>query len=248
MGKIKVLMDPVQREAHLKQLLKLDGLDNVEEDPFMAYCHISLTSTPQELKKHVKARQETLINKVLVPSGLKAYDPATAPYSPDVGATNEPTIVYKVDASKIAGARFFTGHNILPSTGQGVEAEMAKNYNRIAVVLIDKNIGVSSMQPPRMIYVEYENFEEQAKGFVPLFEMLQEFEPGMGLNNGFPVLLGFEKRGGKIVDLEELAYREFPELQYHYNPETPVIKLRAENPELFYETRSLLQNNKAGVS
>ena len=123
------------------------------------------------------------------------------------------------------------GHNILPSTGQGIEAEKAKIFNRISVILIDENVRVFRMQPHRAIYLQYSNFEDQAEQFVDVFKMLKEYEPGMGFNKGVPVLLGFEKRGNKVVDLEEKVYKEFPHLQYQYNGETPIIKLKAENPE-----------------
>lgn len=136
---------------------------------------------------------------------------------------------------EIVGARFFVGHNILPSTGQGIEAEKAKVYNRMAVMLMDKNIRVSRMQPHRTIYLEYNNFQEEAKEFVPVFQMLQSYEPGMGFNNQLPVLLGFEKTGTEIVDLEEAVYREFPQLQYKYDGRIPILKLRSENPQLFYK-------------
>ncbi len=132
----------------------------------------------------------------------------------------------------------FVGHNILPSTGQGIEAEKAKVYNRIPVILMDKNIRVSRMQPHRAIYLQYENFGQEKDKFVPVFEMLQNYEPGMGFNDNLPVLLGFEKKGNKIVDLEETIYKEFPLLQYKYDGTKPIIKLRSENPELFYEVRN----------
>lgn len=62
---------------------------------------------------------------VIAVSGITAYDPGSAPYSPDTNLTSQPNEVYVVDSGKIAGARFFVGHNILPSTGQGIEAEKA---------------------------------------------------------------------------------------------------------------------------
>lgn len=237
MGEIKVVLDPEKRQKHIDILLALDGLSHIKEDPNAAYCPISLTSTPNELKEGIKSRQNILMNDILKKSGITAYDPGTAPYSPDTNLTSQPNEVYVVDSGKIVGARFFVGHNILPSTGQGIEAEKAKNYNRISVILIDKNIRVSRMQPHRAIYLQYTNFQEEKEQFVPVFEMLKEYEPGMGFNDNLPVLIGFEKNGSKIVDLEETIYKEFPHLQYNYNGNIPIIKLRSENPELFYENR-----------
>jgi hypothetical protein len=239
MDKIKVVMDPGQRQKYIDMLLELDGLSHIREDPNAAYCPISLTSTPDELKDAIKSRQKILMNDVLVVSGITAYDPGSAPYSPDTNLTSQPNEVYVVDSGKIVGARFFVGHNILPSTGQGIEAEKAKVYNRMVVMLIDKNMRVSRMQPHRAIYLEYGNFQEEAERFIPVFQMLQSYDPGMGFNGQLPVLLGFEKAGSGIVDLEETVYKEFPQLQYKYDGRTPILKLRSENPQLFYERREI---------
>lgn len=234
---MKVVMDPEQRQKYLDMLLELDGLSHIKEDPQAAYCLISLTSTPDQLKEIIKRRQKILMEEVLRVAGITAYDPGSAPYSPDTNLTAQPNEVYVVDSGKIIGARFFVGHNILPSTGQGIEAEKAKIYNRMAVMLMDKNIRVSRMQPHRAIYLQYSHFQTEADRFIPVFEMLQLYEPGMGFNDQLPVLLGFEKKGRGIVDLEEKIYREFPHLQYKYDGHTPILKIRSENPELFYENK-----------
>jgi hypothetical protein len=237
MSKIKVAMNPEQRQKYIDMLLELDGISHIKEDPAAAYCPISLTSTPNELKEAIKSRQKILMDEVLDASGITAYDPGSSPYSPDINLTSQPNEVYVIDSEKIVGARFFVGHNIFASTGQGIEAEKAKIYNRMTVILIDKNIRVSRMQPHRTIYLEYNNFQKDAKQFIPVFQMLQAYEPGMGFNGQLPVLLGFEKKGSSVVDLEEAVYREFPLLQYKYEGKTPILKLRSENPELFYENK-----------
>ena len=234
MGELRVVMDPEQRGAYIDKLLALDGLSHVVEDPLAAYCPISLTSTPPELKPHILKRQELLMDNILTPAGICPYDPASAPFSPDTNLTSQPNEVYVVDSGKIVGARYFVGHNILPSTGQGIEAEKAKTFNRIPVILSDSSMRVSRMQPHRFIYLQYHNFEEQVEEFIPVFEMLQDYIPGMGFNGDLPTLVGFNGLDAP-VDLEEKVYREFPELQYHYNGAVPILKLRAENPQLFYE-------------
>lgn len=226
-------MDPDQRQKHIDELLALDGLSHIVEDPKAAYCPISLTSTPDELKESVKERQRILMEDVLTAAGITAYDPGSAPYSPDENLTALPNEVYVVDSGKVVGSRFFVGHNILPSTGIGIEAEKAKTYMRVPVMLMDANIRVSRMQPHRAIYLQYDNFQEQFEQFIPVFEYLQEFDPGIGFNGDLPVLLGFNN--DSFVDLEEEVYKKFPDLQYHYDGTRPVIKLRAENPDLFYE-------------
>lgn len=101
---------------------------------------------------------------------------------------------------------------------------------------MDKAVRVSRMQPHRTIYLQYDNFGEEAADFVPVFQMLQEFEPGMGFRGDLPVLVGFERdHGEQVVDLEQEVYKEFPHLQYVYDERVPIIRLRTENPELFYE-------------
>lgn len=237
MSTIKVVMDPQQRIEYIDKLLALDGLSHIEENPTAAYCPISLTSTPDELKTALQSRQNILMNNILKNAGITAYDPASAPYSPDKKIDYQPNEIYAADSGKIVGARFFVGHNILPSTGQGIEAEKAKFYNRIVVMLMDKNVRVSRMQPHRAIYLEYSNFEEEADQFIPLFRMLQDYEPGIGFNGSIPALLGFEKKGQKIIDLEEQTYKEFHQLQYKYRLNTSILKLCSTNPELFYENQ-----------
>ena len=235
LGKITVALDPEEREKFVNRLLLLDGLGTVVENPLAAYCPISLTATPTALKPFLAARQASLMNEVLTPVGISAYDPASAPYSPDVNLTSQPAEVYLVDSAKIASARIFTGHDLIPSTGLGIELEKAKFFNRVAVILRDKNIRVSRMQPNKAILLEYENFQEQVGDFQAVFSLLNNFDPGVGFHGDIPVLLGFEKNSNKIVDLEETVYLTFPHLQYKYRGEVPIIRLRAENPELFRE-------------
>lgn len=233
MSKIEVLLDPEKREEHITFLQKLDGI-NLEEDVNSAYCPISITSTPEEVKPFITERQKILM-EILNSAGITAYDPASAPYSPDVNLTSLPQEIYSIDCSKVVSSRYFVGHILLPSTGLGIESEIAVRYNRIPVMFMDNNIRVSRMQPPRTIYLSYDNFEEKSAKLVQVFEMLNLFNPGLGFHNNVPVLLGFEKNGNRIVDLEEEVYINFPELQYKFNGEVPIIKLKAENPELFYE-------------
>ena len=233
-----MVLDPEQRRTYLDRILEMEGLPHVREDPLAAYCPISLTSVPEELKTYLKARQRALREEVLKRSGIDSYDPGSAPLSPDLDLTARPDEVYAVDMARVAGARFFVGHSILPSDGKGAEMEMAKTLNRISVILMDRRIRVSRMQPHRTIYLQYEDFDAQAPQFVPVFDMLRDFEPGMGFNGNVPVLLGFENPG-RVVDLEEEVYREFPHLQYRYDGSVPILRLRAENPELFYEHKVL---------
>ena len=233
-------MDPEQREKYISRLLELEGLSHIKEDENAAYCTISLTSTPDDLKQHIQRRQEILMKNVLEPIGIKAYDPGSAPFSPDKDLTTQPNFVYAMDSGKIAGARYFTGHNLLPSDGKGIECEKAKMLNRISVLLMDQSIRVSRMQPHRTICLQYRNFGEQADDFKEVFKMLKEYNPGAGFNDKTPVLLGFPKNGRDAVDLEETVYKEFPNLKYEYHGGTQIIKLKAENPDLFYENKKIM--------
>jgi len=240
MGNLKVVLDPEQRERHIDQLLALDGLSHIKEDPNAAYCPLSLTATPELLRSAIRSRQNTL--KTLLESvHITPYDPETAPLSPTMNPATPPKEVYVADSAKIVGARYFVGHLLLPSTGQGIKAEKAKVYNRISVLLMDKGIRVSRLQPLRSIYLEYSNFEQQQSQFPPVFELLKEYDPGMGFNDTLPVLVGFHRQTGHVVDLEEKVYKEFPNLQYHYNGKVPIAKLRSDNPEVFYDYEDLGQ-------
>jgi hypothetical protein len=235
MKNFKVILDPVKRKQYLTRLLKLDGLKNIIEKENRAYCAVSLTSTPKKLKTIIQKRQNILINKILKPSKIQGYDPASAPYSPDLNLTTLPNEIYKIDSAKLAACRYFINLDILPSTGQGVESEKAKNFNKLCVYLIDENIRTSRMKPHRAIYLQYNNLKKQINEFIKVFEFLNKFNPGLGIKNGTPVLLGFEKKGKKIIDLSQETYRKFPNLKYKYNAQTPNIKLKVANLQIFYE-------------
>lgn len=234
MGQLKVLMDSEQRERYVSGLLELEGLEGVEEDVYAAYCPISLTSTPQRIKPYVKMRQE-ILKGVLRQSGITPYDPSnSASYNPDINRSAKPEEVYNFDSMRVAQARYFTGHMIIPTSGFGVEMEKARTLNKIAVALLDSNIRISRMLPSRVIYLQYENFGDQSDEFVPVFDMLRGFEPGMGLDDRRPVLLGFERGSGRIVDLAEEVYAGFPELKFEYDKDTPLLELECRDMERIY--------------
>lgn len=238
MDNLKVILTPQQRQRYVDDLLAKDGLSHVVENPTAAYCPISLTQTPEEIKPYVLSRQKILMEEVLSKAGITAYDPSTAPYSPDTNLTSLPQEVYMVDSGKLVGARFFIGHNLTASTGFGVETEKAIKFNRIPVILLDTNIRISRMQPHRTIYLQYDNFEKQAADFIPVFQLLLQYDPGMGFAGNEPVLVGFHKTTHEVVNLEKLVYDTFPHLQYHYDGKRPTLQLSVKNPELFYEQKT----------
>lgn len=235
MSEITVTLNPEQRQEYVKNMLMQDGLSHIQEDTRAAYCPISLTQTPDAIKPFVLERQKILMEQVLQLAGITAYDPSTAPFSPDTNLDSLPQEIYAVDSGKIAGAQFFVGHNLTASTGMGIEIEKATKFNRIAVMLMDANIRVSRMQPHRIIYLQYKKFAEQAGEFVEVFKMLQQYKPGMGFDGNEPVLLGFEDGKADPVNLEKLIYDHFPNLKYQYDGKNPTVQLSATNPELFYE-------------
>ncbi len=234
MEEFEIKITPKERKEYIHQLLKLDGMSHIKEDPLKAYSTISLTSTPKEQEELIKKRQRILVDEVLAKVGIIAYNPATSIFSPDNSLEAKPEQVYNHDTEKILEARFFTGHMILPSTGAGIELEKAYRFNRIAVILMDKKIRQSRMQPRRAIYLQYDNFEKEKEAFVEVFEMLKQFEPGMGLRGTTPILLGFDQKGN-VVDLEQEVYKTFPKLKYKFDSDASRIELNIENSEVFYE-------------
>lgn len=230
---IKVIKDPSQRNAYIAQLLSHDNLPEVAEDANAAYCPVSLTSAPANIKAMLAERQRLLLEEVLAPAGIAGYDPATAPLSPDLNLTAQPAEVYLTDSLKIVSSRFFVGHNLVASTGMGVEIEKAKQFNRMAVILTDRKVRVTRMQPDRIIYLHYDNFAQQLEEFRQVFELLKQYEPGMGLDGDVPCLLGFKDSGRTVVNLEKLVYEAFPELKYTYDGTLPIAELEVKNPEIF---------------
>lgn len=226
---LQIHTGPLSRPFYLKRFLAKDGLIGIKEDNHAAYCAIPLTSAPEILKPYIKQRQETLLD-ILQEAGITGYDPNSADLSPDKSLNLKPKVIYRVDKGKVASARFFTLLDLLPSTGVGVEEEVANNYNRIAVILHDKNIRTSRMQTNRSIHLEYNDLEEQGGQLVEVFRFLQGFKPGMGFDNGEPVLLGFQ--GSRVVNLEKEICEAFPDLRYEYGGHIPAIKLLADNPKI----------------
>ena len=229
------------REEQIREFIEGDGLGDINEDILASYCTTALTKTPNELKPFLQRRQDVLIERILEPAGISSFDPGKSPTSPDSNPHVRINDIYrKENKAAIASRRFFAGHNLIASTGYGVETEIARSYIRIPVIFMDKSIRVSTMQPDRIIYLQYDNdFAAKADEFVEVFKLLQQYEPAGGLraNDNFPVLLGFHKKTQEKVDMEDLVYKTFPHLQYHYDGNAPIIKLKAMNPEVFYDFR-----------
>lgn len=229
---IEVLVSHEKRQEYLDAALAMEGLSHITEDELAAYCPISLTNTPEDIKPRISELQNLLMHGVLEPAGITAYNPSTAPFSPDRNLTSQPNEIYQVDSGKIAGSRFFAGHNILPSTGVGIEIEKAKELNRMAVVIMDQHVRISRMLPHRIIYLQQRNFAEQLDQFIAVFQKLLEYDPAIGLDEHTPALLGTHKESGETVNLEKLIYTEFPELKFIYDGLVPSANFALTNPEI----------------
>ncbi|MFA6532572.1 MAG: hypothetical protein WCT22_01065 [Patescibacteria group bacterium] len=227
-----VYRDPILRRGHLRETLEGDGIPvDTIENPHGAYCALGLTNVPDDFKPKLRVWQSELLD-ILKEAGIEGHDPITAPEAPDIDPTIPPGNVYRIDEARVARHRIFTFLNIFPSTGAGAEAEIAKRYNRIAVVLHHENIRVSTMQSDRSIHLQFSDLEKQRDRFVQLFEFLQKFEPGQGFDSeGNPILLGF--RNGRSYNLEELVYAFFPDLKYNFDPKVDILKYQVLNPEIF---------------
>lgn len=232
-SKPEILIEPKNRQEYLYDLLKMDGLKEVQENPKAAYCALSLTNTPDVAKSFV-ADGQTLLKRILKTAGIDSYDPGTAPLSPDLNLTEGPGVIYKTDLARVASARFFTAFDTFPSTGMGVELEAARRYNRIPVIFHDDRIRTSRMQPDCSIHVGIEDLEEQAEQVTDMFTFLQTFEPGRGLVDGQPVLLGF--KNGEAVNLTEEVSERFPELNYTFDGTKPALKFAIENHGVLFQT------------
>jgi len=224
-----MLIGPENRKEYLENLITMDGLAGVVEDPTAAYCAVSLTNTPSSAKSFVTQRQ-TILKEILEAVKITHYDPATAPLSPDLNLTAGPSEVYRTDLARVAGARFFTAFDTFPSTGVGVEIEAARRYNRISVIFHDHKIRTSRMQPDCAIHVAIKDLKQQQEQVKELFSFLREYTPGRGIEEQHPLLLGF--KDGQSVNLPELAAKEFPELVYTYDGTKPSLTFSVDNFEV----------------
>ena len=142
----EVLVNPARRIKRIKENFHDRGLEYFEEDPNKAYCFVALTSAPLILNPVLRERKNILINDVLKVAGITGYDPASAPLSPDKNLDAFPDEVHDTDFSKIAGAKFFTGHNLVPSTGIGIEQANGASHAVYGGTCVDGIAGFSPCQ------------------------------------------------------------------------------------------------------
>jgi hypothetical protein len=200
----------------------MDGLTGIQEDTATAYCAVSLTYTPEKLKQKILQEQQTL-KTILSNCEITAYDPASAPYSPDIDKTSTPEEIYKIDKAKLISSRFFVSYDILPSTGQGVEYEVARRYNRMMVIIHNTKIRTSRMQVNRAIHIQVDDLEKDAGTIEELIRFLKRYTPAIGIQGKTPVLLGFAEND--YINLEAEVQKKFPHLTYTYNPDAELMRM-----------------------
>ena len=131
MGEIKVHMDPEQRARDIAAYCERNGLGDVKEEPSTAYCSISLTNTPEQIKPFVRERQAQLMD-LLGSVGIHAYDPGSSlKYSPDLNLDATPGEVYSFDVRRVISGEYFSGHKIFLSEGLSIENEIAKHLGKL---------------------------------------------------------------------------------------------------------------------
>ncbi len=235
---ITVLLDPERRAEHQRRVLTLRGLGHVTQQRGEAYCPISLTLTPEMLKKTVlKPRQEQLM-ALLRERGLKPWDPYGAPLSPDRDTKSTPQVIYSFDAGKVGLAEYVAGHVLLGSNGQGAEFEMATAMGKKTLFLVDKGVRISRMMPPCAIVLGYDHFLDSRDRVGEVVDFLAGYDTGVGQVEGaqIPVLLGFARTGNSSpINLEAAVREGWPDLRFDFDGSVPITRMVVENSEVFYE-------------
>lgn len=240
-SKIKVLMDPVQRDAFVQSLIHMDGLGSTREDPAVGYGIIALTglgtnlSPANEQVKTYLGNRQSILRLAMGKAGITLYDPASAPYSPDVNLTASPRTVFMVDTARVAMARHVSFTDVIASTGSGIELEKARRFGKFIYVFHDPEIRTSRMQPDRTLHLVAQNFGRLQNQFIELFQFMQEYDPCIGFDGDMPAMLGAHKQTGSVVNLEEAVARRWPDLMYEYDGTKPLLMMACLNPDLFLE-------------
>ena len=228
-SEIKVLQSPQDRIRLQIYKSTEQGLSTGKEMANAAYCPISLTQTPENLRELVASQQKTLL-KILESAGIQAYDPLTAPFSPDQNIDYSPEEIYKQDLTRIHMARFLVGIHSNASTGFGVEWQAAVDLYKVPIILVPQGLRISRMQPQPSIILTFSNLETQADTFKDIFEICQTFQIGKGLQNNKPIILGIQ--GRNHYNLAEVIYTAYPELKYEHDPQKPTLITQALNPDI----------------
>ena len=227
---IVITVDQTQRSRIQSDLgLRMGVAGNFMEDAAGVYCPISLTNTPENMKDYISSQQKSLL-KILSMSGLNAYDPLTAPLSPDKNLSSSPRDVYSTDLARIFMAKYFVGIHALPSTGFGAEWQAAISLMKIPVILVPRGLRITRMQPCPSIVLTFSDLDSEANDLQGIFEDLQKFKVCMGIQKGIPVLVGMKKH--RIYNLVEYIYNKYPEFKYVHCPQNQSLQTQVVNLDI----------------
>jgi hypothetical protein len=212
-----VILDPQQREQHVRSLLKLDGLE-VREDTKACYCALPLTGAAPEMRKLIEEEHDK-IKACISRAGLRIYDPKDSGTNPWIKLEGKPQDVYDLDTIQVVTPRFFEFTNLYPSTGAGIEEHKAISYVKIPVIVTKSGMYTSRMSngARRVILIEYENADSQQDDITGVFKTLGGYEPGIGLCSMHGnTLIGFCD-GKDPLCLPGLVASKFSGLAYNFD-------------------------------
>jgi len=214
----KVILDPKQRKGHIKNLLRIDGLKNIKENPNGCYCALPLTGIPENQREKIEKKHE-IIKQCIKDAGLQIFDPKDAPGNPWHGLRDiRPEQLYDTDIIQLVTPRFFEFTNVAATTGGGIELQKAITYNNITVVVVKKGVFTSRMSTGarRIILIEYNDLEKEREDIKNVFLRLKQYEPCIGeCSVHGNTLLGF--KDDKVVCLKGLIEEKFPGLVYDFD-------------------------------
>lgn len=229
MDKVIRVFDDWERQENQARILRHYGIEPIKEQENYAYCPLPLTGAPQELKPELTRRQE-ILKEILQEAGIESYDPNTAPLSPEKNLTGTPEEVYNTDAKKVALGRMLVGNLMIPSTGTGVEWELASEMGKLPIMLVDRKVRISRMQGPRTITLAYDDLEEQKEEFIEVFKLIRQCPHRIGLDGNKPCFF-YEDEKGNYLRLDYLIFSRFPHLKYQFDGTVPIIKTMVLDPE-----------------
>lgn len=238
---IEVVFDPAQRLEWLRDLLHLDGLGDVDEDPATGYGIIALTglgsniSRENEVLKDKLQRKQRILQEAMAATGVTHYDPASAPYSPDTNLDATPGEVYRVDTKRVALARHVTYVDILPTTGGGIEQEKARRLGKFLYIFHDPDIRTSRMQVDRAVHLSLKHLSGAKDQLVELFRFVHAHDPCIGFDQGLPAMIGKNRETGAIVNLEKEVAARWPGLVYDYDPHKQILEFETRNARMISE-------------
>ncbi len=214
-------LDEIESNENCYSALPLTPNDNrrflEQEDQTFREAYSRLTERrKQELLEEHRAVKDCIRN-----AGLKTYDPAEAPFNPNMGLIGGPTDIYDVDQLMVAASRFFSMTNLLASSGAGMEEKTAIDLAKFPVILTKKGVYVSRMStgPGKIILLEFGDIKTDAPEITSVFRELKNYEPGAGIcERHRNTLLGFRNRSTEPICLKGLIEDQMaPNLRYDFD-------------------------------